>query len=316
MTTFVRNNPAKTVRIRGSKMEMSQFKEYLVEQDRKKMTIRSYENDICLFARWFQQTNGQELTASTITAIDVREYKQFMLLQQKAKPATINRRLAASRMYIKWALSEKIINYNPIENIKGVREQDHAPRWLSRQQQSALIREIEKRMQAAQTPTRKFEAIRDHAILLLLLNSGIRVSELCGLQADDLVLSERKGQIIIRSGKGQKTRTVPLNESSRKALRQYLEARPTGLPSTLFTGMRGGLQTRAVQDMLKSLGHMARVDVSPHMLRHSFAKNLVNSDVSLEKVAMLLGHSSLNTTRLYTTPSSYDLEKAVGLLDG
>jgi site-specific recombinase XerD len=298
-------------------MQMREFKEYLEHFDHGKMTIRAYEYDICLFARWFQQTNGQDLTPATITAIDLREYKQYMLLQQKAKPATINRRLAAIRIYVRWAMSEKIISQNPIENIKGVREQGQAPRWLDRQKQAALIRESERRMQSTHTPTRRTEAIRDYAILLLLLNSGIRLSELCCLTIGDVVLSERSGHIVIRSGKGQKTRIVPLNNTTRTALHKWLEIRPTGIASNLFVGMRkGGLHPRSVQDILQSVGHMARVDVSPHMLRHSFAKNLVNANVSLEKVAALLGHSSLNTTRLYTTPSVYDLEKAVGMLDG
>ena len=126
------------------------------------------------------------------------------------------------------------------------------------------------------------------------------------LNLDDVTLGER-------SGKGGKYREVPLNAPARRALRRYLVTRPEGESDALFLGQRGrriGRKTvqRAVWRFSKQAG-LKRV--SPHVLRHTFAKSLVDNGVSLEKVAALLGHSDLNTTRRYVTPGERDLQDAV-----
>jgi integrase/recombinase XerC len=128
----------------------------------------------------------------------------------------------------------------------------------------------------------------------------------------DIALSERKGMLRVWQGKGTKQRDIPLNAAARGALTQWLKIRPDTEQSYMFIGKKGvGLASGGVQGMLAEYGRRANVEVTPHTLRHSFAKNLVNAGVSLEKVAALMGHSSLNTTRLYTTPSALDLERAV-----
>ena len=146
---------------------------------------------------------------------------------------------------------------------------------------------------------------------------GLRVSELVWLEVEDIALSERKGELRVRAGKGTKERVIPLNEACRKAIRAWYAVRPADDSSRVFTTQRGPATTRAIQSILENIGKDARVEnMTPHVARHTFAKNLVNAGVSLEKVAMLLGHSSLDTTLVYTTPGMRDLEKAVGTLDG
>ena len=159
--------------------------------------------------------------------------------------------------------------------------------------------------------------IRDYWILGVLLNTGLRVSELVALEIEDITFSERKGELRVRAGKGTKERTIPLNESCRKAIKAWYLVRLINKPSKVFTTQRGYATTRAVQTVLESIGESAHVEnLTPHVARHTFAKNLINTGVSLEKVAMLLGHSSLDTTMVYTTPGMSDLDKAVRTLDG
>jgi integrase/recombinase XerC len=113
-----------------------------------------------------------------------------------------------------------------------------------------------------------------------------------------------------------KQRVLPLNNSARKSLKAWFDVRPETDLQNVFISQRGAIKARAVQSILEDLGKSARISkMTPHMARHTFAKNLVNSGVSLEKVAMLLGHTSLDTTMVYTTPGFSDLDQAVRVLD-
>lgn len=129
-------------------------------------------------------------------------------------------------------------------------------------------------------------------------------------------LNLRKGEVTVRQGKGGKSRTVPLNTAARKALQAWMQVRLPFKGSCLWIGMENGrmsaLSGRSVQRALVRQGRAAGLEhLTPHVLRHTFAKNLIDAKVGLEKVAALLGHSNLNTTRIYVTPNQRDLEQAV-----
>ena len=125
----------------------------------------------------------------------------------------------------------------------------------------------------------------------------------------------------MRNGKGNKQRTVPLNVDARSALSAWLEIRPEMFENNfvfvaLESNSQGPLSSRTIQRIVQRYGEDAQLpDLTPHILRHTFAKNLLNSGVTLEKVASLLGHSSLDTTRIYVTPSLQDLEQAVSRIE-
>ncbi len=296
--------------------DFSLLKNYFMNEGKAELTIHGYLSDLDHFCRWFSQTNGEVLTPQNLTSIDIREYRQYLLNVRQAKPTTINRHLSAIRAYCSWAKSAGLASYNPIEGIKSVAQQSHAPKWLDKKEQAAIIREVERRVQGGKTEPAKRQAMRDYAILIVLLNTGLRVSELVNLEISDISMSDRKGDLRVRSGKGTKERVIPLNDTARKALKTWLAGRPQSSSNKVFLTQRGPATVRAIQSLLEDIGKDARVDnLTPHVVRHSFAKNLINSGVTLEKVAMLLGHSSLDTTMIYTTPGMSDLDRAVRTLD-
>ena len=153
------------------------------------------------------------------------------------------------------------------------------------------------------TPTVVY-ARRDEALLNLFLYTGLRVGEATALRLDDVILNERSGRVIVRAGKGRKYREIPLHKEARKALAAYLAVRPeTGdkrhpKDTHFFLGQRGALRKRGgindipMQMRLAALGEAAGVEVTPHMLRHTFATRMLReADVDLVTVSTLLGHS-------------------------
>jgi integrase/recombinase XerC len=149
-------------------------------------------------------------------------------------------------------------------------------------------------------------------VVVVLLNTGLRASELCGLKLSDLELSERRGRLHVR-GKGDKARTVPLNAGVREALREWLSVRPAAADDRLFIGRRGPLTPSGVWRIVTKLARRAGLeDVHPHALRHTFATRLLReAGADLVTVAELLGHESVNTTARYTRPSEKDLQAAL-----
>jgi len=285
---------------------LTRFGQYLRASDKSENTAEAYLRDLCLFGEWFQSSNGEQITPQGITPIDVKEYKAYLLQVKHFKPATVNRKLASISAFCAWARRENIIEANPTEGIGNVQEVELAPRWLTRKEQYALLRAVQKENKP-----------RDEAVIMLLLHTGLRVSEASNLRLSDVEISDRKGQVTVRDGKGGKHRMVPLNADVRKAVGAYLEARPDAQHDYLFVGKQTGrLKPWGIQYVASKYAYLARLDgVTPHTLRHTFGKNLVDAGVSLDIVATLLGHKNLNTTRLYTKPSSVDLAQAVEQLE-
>ena len=281
---------------------LQRFIEHLRSQDRSERTIKSYSSDLKLFARWFHETSREELTPQSITPIDLREYKRYLLEDRGFKPATVNRRLVSISAFCKWAREQGLADGNPCDDIRIVPKVRAAPKWLTKREQYALVRAVQKANRS-----------RDEALIMLMLHTGLRVSEVSNLRIGDISISPRKGEIIVRGGKGEKFRTVPLNSNVRNALKAYLALRPEVDHDYLFVGQKGKrLRPAGIYHLVKKYGYEARVgNISPHTLRHTFGKNLVDAGVPLDRVAMLLGHSSLNTTRIYTVPSRADLQDAV-----
>jgi integrase/recombinase XerC len=275
------------------------FIAYQKSQDKSPLTISSYQSDLVGFIKWFEKHNAENFSLTKMTPTDARHYKQH-LLEQQYKPQTIIRRLLSLKYLLEWAWNTKRIKYKfPLPKL--VKQNQVAPKWLNRIEQNALLRHFE-----------RYAKSRDLAIVKLLLNTGLRVQELCNLKWQDVSVTSRKGHLIIRQGKGNKYREVPLNKDARDALQNLGCQEYAGQDKFVFIGQRGPLSPRGVQLMLKRiLGNGDLNHITPHQLRHTFCKNLVDADVTLEKVAALAGHESLDTTRIYCQPSLSDLNDAV-----
>ncbi|MFZ6028298.1 MAG: tyrosine-type recombinase/integrase [Chloroflexota bacterium] len=301
--------------------ELHDFEYYLRMQDRSDLTIKGYLTDIRHFMRWFRQTNGEAFSLPAVTPTDVRQYRQHMLTVEGRKATTINRHLASLSTLLSWAQMRGFIEDDPTRTVRSLPNISAGPKYLDKKQQYALQRAIEKDLQIARLryPKRWRSRQRDASMVNFMLHTGLRLQESLDLRLGDLEINERKGRVLVRQGKGRKQRTVPLNHEARKALQDWLAVRPKCHGDYLWVAIEneheGALSGRSVQRVILRLGQDAGLDnLTPHQLRHTFGKNLVDSGVGLEKVAALLGHSNLNTTRIYITPNQQDLEQAVDKL--
>ncbi len=276
------------------------FIESLEEKECSDNTISSYLSDINAFVKWFEKEQG-EFLPKLVTAIDIRDYKRH-LVEKDYKPKSVNRKLSTIRGFLTWAHEVKLTDSIP-KIPKALKQQRERIRWLSRTEQHALLRRVE-----------RYGSARDLGAVKLLLNTGLRVSELEALRWCDITMSERKGNLIVRSGKGCKRREIPLNPDARSALQLlgWDEHHSTDKP--IMTGQRGKMTRRGLENLVEKYRAKGLEDLTCHSLRHTFCKNLVDAGVSLEKIAALAGHESLDTTRRYCEPSHHDLEKAVNLI--
>lgn len=275
---------------------LENWKNYLLATDRKR-SVRVYLTDVRLFAEWLNKKETANLI--TATTLDIVEYRNWLQNQNKA-PATINRKLVILNVFYNWLVKQGIIPDNPVTDVKPVKTNEAiAPRWLTRQEQAALMRAV-----------RASGNARDEAIITLLLHTGLRVGELCRLHKEDIIIGERSGKVIVRAGKGNKYREVPLNKTVRKILLNWLEQNKTNI---LFPSRKGKqLAEKSVFNIVAKYAYNARLKkVSPHTLRHTFCKNLLDAGIPIDRVAILAGHSKLDITKRYTMPSEADLVEAI-----
>lgn len=269
------------------------------------LTVAGYLSDLTKFIDWFQQSTGETFTPADTTPVDIRNYKTYLQTTSKFKPATINRRLATLRTFFNCAITQGLVTDTPIR-VHNVEETPTAPKSLDQRTYSKLLRTAQ-----------RSEDRRTIAVIQLLAHTGLRVAELCNLRLTDLAISERKGKVIVHSGKGGKYREVPLNLDARRAVQEYLNVRPTVKDDHVFIGQRGnGLTDAAIQYIVAETGRLANLDhITPHVLRHTFGKGLIDAGVNLVTVKTLMGHERIDTTARYTKPSVNDLEKAVARLE-
>lgn len=263
--------------------------------------MAGYLGEMSRFAHWHEQSTGAPFAPGAVTPLDVADYRRW-LLGRGRKPATVNRALDALAAFFAWAASEGLAGADPTEGVRRVPEQRRTPRWLGRRELGAFVRAVH-----------RYGGTRDVALVSLMLHGGLRVSEACSLKVSDLEVRERSGVVRVR-GKGGKYREVPLNATARRALAGYLAARGgPGGDEWLFVSRKGSrLSARAAERSVARYARLAGLEgVTPHALRHTFCKMLVDAGESLDRVAALAGHANLNTTARYTRPSLQDLERAV-----
>jgi site-specific recombinase XerD len=285
-----------------AKSYTNQYHDYLTQIGKSPHTVRAYSNDIRHFINWFRQTNGRDFNLQAVDPRDSHDYRSY-LLQNGRRPATINRRLKALKSIFRWANREKLVTDSPFEIIETIfveEQKNTAPHWLDRREQLALLRTV-----------REGGSKRDLAIIQTLLGAGLRISELAALKISNLDISERKGSLRV-IGKRGKFREIPMDNNTRQALENYLKERQEDGSESIFLGQRGPISAPGINYLIAKYVYQARIEnCTAHTLRHTFARNLIDTDTPLDQVATLLGHESLDTTKIYTRPSQQDLERAV-----
>jgi len=286
--------------------EIELFLTHLQSEDLAPGTIANYGGNLRMFAQW---VTDQAKTIATLTPADMKQYKTE--LKARYKPATVNIKLACVSLLFRWCLKNGHINENPMTRIKTVKAERYS-RWLTQGQVEAIITASKTAIQQAQAKQLNYRltiTLRQYAIAVILLNTGLRVSELC-----DLHLGDVKNEIVtVRWGKGGKRREVPLNTQAIAALDLWLEVRNSD--SDYLFPTKDRMKRQLVEFHLSELGKRLGFRLTPHLLRHTFGKNLADKGIPLDRIAKLMGHSDINTTAIYTMPSLEDLRQAVKLLD-
>ena len=288
------------------------FGQFLGLKGRAVNTVAGYVQDVGVYASWVEGRYGEGFDLAMVNRTDLQGFWRDQVEVARVSAATWNRRRAALRVFARWAQDAGLLSYDPTDGLPAAEAVELAPRWLDGREMGRLERAMERGIQGARTEAARVKMVRDRCILLLLAKCGLREGELCALDLADLDLGERKGRLAVRFSKGNKSRVVPVNSQALGALRAWLEVRPVG-GEAVFVG-KGGvrLQERGVQRLAAELGRQAGImDLTPHRLRHTCGKALVDAGVQLTVVAKLLGHSRLDTTMRYTTPSEQDLAAAV-----
>jgi integrase/recombinase XerD len=256
------------------------------------LTCEAYERDLLQFAEHLEKAHRLFETARQANVSGFLEHLQ----KHGVESRSMARKLSCLRGFYKWLLLDKRMNYDPTVNLDSPSSWKVLPKALAQSEVSSMM---EQAATAARHPSADGIALRDRAILELLYAGGVRVSELTGLGLEDLSLEEER--ILVR-GKGDKERLVPLGRAAVEAIQEYvLKGRPElakrSRGSSLFLSARGSVLTR--QWIWRLVKHFD-AKASPHRLRHSCATHMVENGADLRTVQILLGHSDIATTQVYT----------------
>ncbi len=288
---------------------IDKFLEHLrYQQNASPHTLRNYTSDLEQFRHFLTHTaEGEERPEPELEQIDNLTIREFLgeLYQRSNKRSSVARKLAALRSFMKFLSAQGAIQANPAKIVSSPKLDSRLPDYMT-------IDAVSNLMEAPDANTDS--GIRDRSILELLYGSGLRVSELVGLNLGDISLAEGLVRVV---GKGRKERIVPFGTRAAEALESYLEVRgklvvsagssqsksrrPAG--EAVFLNLRGGrLTTRSIGNIVNHhVGNLAqRLKVHPHTLRHTFATHMLSAGADLRAIQELLGHESLSTTQKYT----------------
>ena len=272
---------------------IDEFLDHLwLEDGLSKNTLNSYRFDLDLFSAWLIENLKKNFLE--VSQADIQQYLAFKFPTSKSR--SISRLLATLRRLYKYLLRENKISIDPTLEIQSPKISKSLPKSLSEEDIEALL---------SAPDIKTSSGLRDKAMLELLYACGLRVSELVNILLTELSMTEG---VIRVTGKGSKTRLVPMGEEAVDWIKKYInEGRKDILKQQtskyLFITIRGGAMTRqAFWHLIKRYSIIAKIKkpMSPHILRHAFATHFINHGADLRVVQMLLGHSDISTTQIYT----------------
>jgi integrase/recombinase XerC len=304
---------------------IDRFVDYLrFERNASSNTIREYRRDLQQFMGFLTPPGEKTMPLGHIDHRVIREFVGWNYDQRNAK-SSVARKLAALRTFFKYCVREGLVKQNPARLVSTPKLPKRVPRVLTAEEMNGFLDNIltaqapvttgKRPMQRRWAEDAKLMVKRDRAILELLYASGLRVSELVGLNLGDI---DRRGQMLRVLGKGRKERIVPYGTSAQNALEAYWPVRQEMLNRPGLKGEAGvvflshhasRLNTRTVREIVKKYSRLANVnwDLHPHSLRHAFATHLLADGADLRAIQELLGHVSLSTTQRYTQASIQQL---------
>jgi integrase/recombinase XerC len=301
---------------------LAAFVKYLeVERAYSPRTIEVYTRDVAALRAHLREKRDKDVPLARLSAIDVRS--QLAALFGVNGAATIGRKLSSVRAFCRFLVKRGAIAGNPAAAIRGPKKKRGLPRALDVDDAFRLVeapattgRTSHRRLSSAEEARHALLRLRDVAMLELLYGTGLRVSEACGLDVEDIDRDRyNTPMLLVRRGKGNKSRQVPVGGAADRALGAYLPARRALGASergALFVNAGGErLTPRSVQRMVKrwTIAGGIHATATPHGLRHSFATHLLDEGVDLRAIQELLGHASLSSTQIYTKVSLDHLMK-------
>ena len=284
-------------------MMINEFLNYLkFERNRSDLTIKNYGEDLRAFKEFYGNLEGCHSWKSVDSDV-IRDWMESMM--DKGNNATsINRRLSALRSFYRFALARKLVDKDPVHGVTGPKKGRPLPQFLKENEMDRLL--------DAESWTEGFEDVRDRTIIMTFYETGIRLSELIGLDDSMVDFSNRQLKV---TGKRNKQRVIPFGEELLATLRDYMKCRDKEVnlqSDALFVTAKGQrMTTSQVREAVKK--NLSKVCTlkkrTPHVLRHTFATAMLNNKAGIESVKKLLGHESLSTTEIYTHTTFEQLKR-------
>ena len=284
-------------------MMINEFLNYLkFERNRSDLTIKNYGEDLRAFKEFYGNLDSR-LSWKSVDSDIIRDWMESMM--DKGNNATsINRRLSALRSFYRFALARKLVDKDPVHGVTGPKKGRPLPQFLKENEMDRLL--------DAESWTEGFEDVRDRTIIMTFYETGIRLSELIGL--DDSMVDFPNRQLKV-TGKRNKQRVIPFGEELLATLRDYMKcrAKEVNLQSdALFVTAKGQRMTSSQvrEGVKRNLSKVCTLKKrTPHVLRHTFATAMLNNKAGIESVKKLLGHESLSTTEIYTHTTFEQLKR-------
>lgn len=279
------------------------FVEYLqYERNYAARTVEGYQADVRELGRFVEEHAG-DLSPSEVDAELIREWV-VSLLDKGETASTVNRKLSSARAYYRYLLRKGEVTADPLRKVTGPKKKKPLPVFLKESEMDRLLDEVDF--------GDGFAGCRDHLIIEMFYATGIRLSELVGLDNGDVDFAS---SLIKVTGKRNKQRLIPFGEELKRAMQEYIDLRDRDVPKTsdaFFVRNNGARVSRGIVSGIvkRNLSKVVTVKKrSPHVLRHTFATTMLNHEAELGVIKELLGHESLATTEIYTHTTFEELKK-------